>query len=144
MAKFAHGTTFSIGGTAVGELTGISLPDRSRDELETTNHDSGGDREFVPGLRDGGSVTLEGRFAMGVAGDTGQTAIETNYEAEGDDAVEEMIITLPDNGGATATTFTFDGFVTAINGDLPMDDVGTFSVTVKVTGAVVKARATAS
>lgn len=142
--KFAHGSTFSIGGTAVGDLTNISLPDRTRDSIELTDHDSDGDREFTGGLRDGGSVTLEGRLAMGTSGDTGQTAIETNYNADGGDEVAAMVITLPDNGGATATTYTFNGFVTAINGELPMDDAGSYSVTVKVAGAVTKALATAA
>jgi hypothetical protein len=139
-AKFANGTTFSIGGDLVGELTGISLPDRSRDEVETTAHGDT-DRTYVAGLRDGGSVTLEGRLAMG-AGNVGQTAIEANYAAASSAATEAMVITLPDNAGISATTFTFNGFVTSINGDLPMDDVGSFSVTIKVSGAVTKTLAT--
>lgn len=126
---FAHGTTFSIGGTLVGALTSVSLPDRTRDEVDLTDHESGGDREYVPGLRDGGSVTLEGTLAPGNAG---QTAIEDNYAG---DAAEACIIELP-NGATTGTRYSFDGFVTAINGDLPFDDKGSYSVTIKVTGAV--------
>lgn len=139
------GATFTLGGVLVGRLTSISLPDRSRDEVDDTDMSSGGDMEFIPGLRDGGSVTLEGRLATGVAGDAGMDAIESNYAATGDAAIAEMVISLPDKpatGTAPApTTYTFDGFVTEINGDIPFDDQMTFSVTVKVSGAVVKAKA---
>jgi hypothetical protein len=130
---FAHGSTFKIGATLVGKLNSISLPDRSRDESENTSHDSGGDRTYEPGLRDGGSVTLEGRLAPG---DAGVLAIESNYSG---DAAETCVIELPDiitPSTGNGTRYSFSGFVTAINGDLPFDDQGSFSVTLKVSGAV--------
>lgn len=141
---FAHGATLSIGGTAIGLLTSIGLPERTRDELETTDHQSSGTDEYIPGLRRGGSVSFEGRLATGATGDAGMDALETNLAAASGSAIEEFIITLPDNAGATATTYTFDGFVTALNGNLPYDSLADFSCTVKVTGTVVKAKATAA
>jgi predicted secreted protein len=131
MSIFAHGTTFSIASTAVGGLTGISLPDQSRDAVEVTDHGSTGNRDFIPGLRDGGTVTLEGEQRPA---DAGQLALRTNYEAAS--TVATCIITLP---VTPAVTYTFSGFVTAMGGDNPHDDKATFSASVKVTGAVVRA-----
>lgn len=126
-----HGTTFSIGGVLVGRLTSVGLPERSKDEIDMTDMDSGFDREPEPGIRDSGTLTLEGNLDPGNAG---QDAIELNYAADGTDAIEEMIITLPTS---PATTLTFDGFVSSINGDLPFDDKATFSVDIRVTGPIV-------
>ena len=61
------GTTISIGDgaspevfTAIGEVTNLGGPEISAEEIETTSLDSvGGFKEFIGGLRDGGSVTLD-------------------------------------------------------------------------------------
>lgn len=134
MAKYhAHGASVTIGGTAIGGMATIGLPDETRGEVEVTDHDSGGDREYLPGLRDAGSVTLEGRHDPE---DTGQVALRTNYNGS---ASAQVVITLP---GASATTspvtYTFDAFVTALGGELAGDgdDPGNFSATLKVDGAV--------
>lgn len=139
---FAHGATLSIGGTVVGLVKNITLPERTRDELETTDHQSSGDDEYIPGLRRGGSVSIEGNLAMGVTGDEGQDALETNFGADGAAAIEEVVLTFPDAGTATATTFTFDGFVTALGGSLPFDNIGDFACTIKAANAPTKAKAT--
>lgn len=145
MGLFAHGTTFSIGAQVVGDITNITGPNRTRDAIETTDHDSGGDEEMVPGLRRGGTVSIEGNLASGVTGDAGQDALEDNADADGSAAIEEMILTLPDDAGATATTYTFDGFVIqSPSPTLPYDDKATYSAEIQVTGAITKAKATAA
>lgn len=140
MAGFwAHGTTVTVDSVAIGGLTGISLPEEARGVVETTDHDSSGDREFVAGLRDGGTITLEGRL---LPEDTGQTSLRTQY-ATNDGSVAEIVITLPDRATATSViaTYTFDGFVTALGGSLPgdSDEPGSFSATLKVSGSVTAA-----
>ncbi|HSH45232.1 MAG TPA: phage tail tube protein [Longimicrobiales bacterium] len=127
---FAHGTTFTVGGDAVGGLTNISLPEQTKGEVDLTDHDSGGDVEFVGGLRDNGSVTLEG---TNIPTDTGQQALRTNYEADSD--VVACVIELPD-GTTTGTQYSFDGVVTGLGGENPYDDKATFTATIRVSGAV--------
>lgn len=133
MSKFAaHGASVSIAGTDIGGMVAIGLPDETRGEVETTDHNSGGDREFLPGLRDGGSISLEGHLDPE---DAGQVALRTNYDATGTAAI---VITLPATAAATEVTYSFDAFVTAMGGDLPgdSDETGSLIATLKVSGAV--------
>jgi len=128
-----HGSTVSIASITIGGLVSVGIPDRSRGEAETTDTDSGGDREYIPALREGGSVELTFRH---IPTDVGQVKLETNFNAAGLAAVEEVIITLPDSGGRT---YTFDGFVTAApSGELALadDEAAQQSATIKVASAV--------
>lgn len=133
-AFFAHGTAISIGGTAIAGLTAITLPDETRDDVETTSHNSTGDRSFLPGLRDSGTVTIEGNLLVD---DAGQTALRTNYDA--DNTTAAFVITLASSAAATAVTYTFTGYVSSLGGDTPFDDKGTFTASIKVTGSVARA-----
>lgn len=137
MAYLPHGTTFHIGqigssgSLAVGSLIGITLPDRSRGEVETTVSGSGYDRSYMGGLREGGSIELTMRHDPN---DAGQSQLDVNYETDGDANVE-CIITLPDSLG----TFTFDAFVTSPpQGDLALtdDEAAEITATLKVSGGV--------
>ena len=139
MAKYLpHGTTVSIGGTAIGGLIAVAIPERTKGEAETTDSDSSGDREYFPGIREGGTVELTFRHDPD---DAGQTQLETNYDADGSSAIEEIIITLP-SSATTASggrTYTFDGFVTnPPQGELGLvdDEVGEQTSTIKVDGKV--------
>ena len=137
MPKFhAHGTVVEFASAAVGGLTSINTPDRSKGEVDITDGESAFDREYLPGLREGGSITLEGRYDPS---DTGQEALNDNYEA--DQATATCFITLPARAHATMTVaYRFTAFVTALSQDLPQDadDAATFSATLKVAGAVQK------
>jgi len=132
MAKYLpHGTTFSIGGDEVGGLISVSIPDRSRGEAETTDTESTY-REFIAGMRDPGSVNLTFRHDPA---DTGQLALEANFEADGASALETCIITLP--GGSR--TYTFTGYVSQPpSGDLGLADdaAAEQTCTIRVAGAV--------
>lgn len=136
MAYLPHGTTASVGGSDVGGLIAVSVPDRSKGEAETTDTGSGGDRSYIPGLREGGSVELTFRHDPD---DAGQTALETNYDA--DDATVEIIITLPASATSASgsRTYTFDAFVTTPpSGELDLigDEAAEQSATLKVAGPV--------
>ncbi len=133
-----HGTTFTIGSKTVGGLISIGIPDRSRGEAETTDTDSAGDREWIAGLREGGSCELTMRHDPS---DVGQLQLEANYLLSGAAAIEECVITLP----AAATTpsgsrtYTFDGFVTTPpTGDLGLDqdEVAEQTTTIKLASGV--------
>lgn len=138
-AFFAHGTTFSFGddGTdpiPVGGLTSIGLPEEEKERVEITSHDSAGDREYVGGLRDGGTVSLTARL---IPSDAGQDALDDNYDAT-PTVNEECIITTPTT---PAVTYTFQGFVESRGGEMPFDGPGEATWTVRIAGAVVKATA---
>ena len=134
MSKYlAHGTLVTIDSVNIAGLISVGVPDRTRGEAETTDTASGGDRTYIPGLREGGTVELTFRHDPD---DAGQTALETNFDAASASAVEEFVITLPDSGGRT---YTFDGFVTsAPAGDLALvdDAAAEQSATIKVASSV--------
>lgn len=138
-----HGASVTFSSADVGGISDISTPTRTRGVAETTDNDSGGDREFVPGLRDGGDFSITVRW---IPDDAGQAALISNAEASFASAVpEECVITLPDQAttDSTVTTITFDAFVTSIDGSLPQTDDSpaerTFNL--KVTSAVTEATA---
>ena len=65
--------------TAIAKIVSISGPEESKDELDDTTLDSaGGYKEFVSGLKDGGSMTLALNYNPA---DTGQAALQTDYAA---------------------------------------------------------------
>jgi predicted secreted protein len=131
MAKvWGHGTTFSVGGVAVGGLTSITIPEQEKGIVDVTDHDSGGDMEFLPGLRDGGTVQLEGRH---ISTDAGQDRVRHNYNE--DDETLACVLTLR-NG----TTYTFTAFTTNPGGgEAPYDNNPvSWSAAMKITGNPVK------
>lgn len=140
MAKYiAHGAKFMFGSIAVGGLVSIGFPDAAKEEAETTDTDSGGNREYIPGLRDSGTVELTCRHNPT---DPGQQALDANFLAPAD-VVECQIILPPeanaDQSGSGRVTYTFDAFVLAgPQGDLAMADstAAEVSYTLRVTGPV--------
>jgi len=125
---FAFGTSLSITIestlTPVASLTSISGPDQSADEIDLTAHDSAnGFREFAQGLKDAGSVEIEGNFT-GVAS---QTALQSLFDSGVANAME---ITYPSSLGK----YGFSGFLTAFSMDAPHDDKLSFSASIKITG----------
>ncbi len=136
MSKFfAHGTALSIGGSAIGSLVSIDMPERTKGDIEITDAESAGDREYIPGLREGDSITFECRREDQ---DVGQIALRTNYEADGTTAA--IVLTLPASAtsGATTITYSFTGYVNSLGGSLPQvdDDAASLTASIKVTGAV--------
>lgn len=130
-----HGTTVTFDGSAIGGLLSVSIPDRSRGEAEVTDSASLWQREYFPGLREGGSVQLTFRH---VKEDVGQVKLESNFLLDGSVAVKSLVITLPAQAG-TVRTYTMNAFVTAPpQGDLALTDdaAAEQTATLKVAGAV--------
>ncbi|MGQ3041112.1 MAG: hypothetical protein ACT6TH_15275 [Brevundimonas sp.] len=71
VADTGDGATFGVANTtagpftSVGEVTNISLPEEATDAVEATHLGSGGDREFIVGLTDGGEFGVEFNFTQG-------------------------------------------------------------------------------
>jgi len=127
--KFAFGTQFSVTvnsvKTVVGNLTSINGVEITADEIDTTTHDTAdGYRTFEQGLKDAGSVTLEGYYT----GADSQVALKTLIDSGDSTACE---IAFPATLGAA---WTFNGFVTAFATSEPFDDKIGFTASVKVSG----------
>ena len=136
MAKFwAHGTTITIGGTAIANVTAIGLPDQARGEVDLTDGDSTGDGEFAGGMRDNGRVSID--YLENVE-DAGQVALTTNYDAASGTEVA-IVITYPTAAAATSpVTHTFQAFVESISGNLSLaaNDPATRSASLRVSGSI--------
>lgn len=132
MAKFwAHGTEMSVDSVDVGGMTALSLPEQSREQVELTSHDSDGWREFVDGLRDGGTVSVTCRFDPE---DAGQAALLGNFNTRNTNLA--CIITLPSDAGSGTFTLSFSAFVLDTGGNLPFDEAGEATFTLKIDGLV--------
>jgi predicted secreted protein len=124
--KRGNGSSGSETFTAIAEVNGIGGPNKTRDTIDVTSLDStGGYREFIPGFRDGGEVTLEMNFTL----DT-YNLLNDDFE---DENSHNYQIVFNDTG---QTTFDFTGYVTALGSSVPLDDKVTASVTIKISGQV--------
>ena len=114
-------------GYVVAEITSIGDVSVTRDDIETTHYDSDdGYKEYLPGLADGGEITIEGNF---IVGDTnGQLGLKTDYEAG---TVQSFELALPN---AANSSWEFTAIVNAFGETQPNGDKIGFSATMKVTG----------
>ncbi len=126
-AKRTIGTTITKGGVNIGSLTKISSPEKSVDSVEVTTLDvADGYKRFIPGMKDGGEVTVSGYFD---SADAGQSALDTAFEAGSEDT---YVITFPATIGAT---FSFSAIITKYNaGEANLEDPLSFELTLKVVG----------
>jgi predicted secreted protein len=125
--KKTFGTKLYRGETPVAHLTNIDPPEIKRDDIEVTDHDStDGTREFIPGLKDGGEVPIEGHLIPTEATHIGLLS------ALDEEDPEEWAIEFPTT---PKLRITFDGYVNSFKtGAAPIDGVMTFSAKIKVTG----------
>lgn len=131
--RAAFGTIIAIdnGGSysTVAFVRDVSGPNLSLDPIEVTTHaSSGGWREFIPGLLDGGEVSLDLFIDLGEATQANSTGILSEITGR---TVEGFRITWPDS-----STATFNALVTSWQPGAVVDGALTGSVTLKVTGAV--------
>jgi len=128
MAKTrSYGTAVTVGGTAIGGLTDVVPGGADVNFVDMTTHDSpDGWKEFLGGLKDGGTLELTGAFDIA---NTGQTALRTNLGE-----LEAIVVTFPNDA-----TATFDGIIGGFSTSAPMDDKVEFSCSIKITGDVVYA-----
>lgn len=128
MAKIkSFGVTVTVDGNAIGGLTDVSIPEVEVTEIDITSHDSeGGYKEYVGGLKDGGTVTLTGKYNIA---DTGQAYL-ADADNQGADAVA-VVVTFSDT-----STCGFNAIVKGYGATNPLDDAVDFSASLKITGAV--------
>jgi hypothetical protein len=117
------GTTISIGGTTIGNLTDISGVDMSVETMEVQTLASTV-KDYITGIFDGGEVGITGFFEPGNAG---QAAVQTAFEAGSE---SQFVITFPSTMGAT---WTFNGLVTKVTTGATISDPVSFEMTVLLT-----------
>ena len=140
MGISAHGTQLSIDSVDIGGVFNHDGPSEEKALIEVTDHDSGGDREYVPGLRDGGTLTMNCRLE---AADPGQQALWANYQ-DPLNTPATFVLTPPNDPSISgdAFTLTFDGFVISRSPAFPFDDAMAVTFAIKITGAVVNSLVT--
>ena len=110
---------------AIANIKSIGGPSATRETVDVTTLDSsGGYREFIGSLRDGGEVALPMLFEQET-----YAIMKTDFES---DTVQEYSIVLPDTNN---TTLEFSGIVTGCPLDAPLDDAVACDVTIKISGS---------
>lgn len=129
-AIHGHGTTFSLGGTTVGNIMTIGGPEISRDALDVSTMDSTSKaREFIPGMLDSGEITLELNYDGTAAGTGNLLAGQMTATT-----LETMTIVLPAQGALGTSSWAISGFLTGLGNAIPFDDKVTQTVTIKLSG----------
>jgi len=114
----------------IGEVEDISGPNLSSDDVEVTNHDSqGGYREYIAGLKDGGSISISGNF---VGDDAGQVQMIADQKSG---IVREYRMLLPDDETESdRTRWAYLAAVTNVGFTYPTSDAMKFSGEFKISG----------
>jgi len=129
-SRIGYGTTFFRGQTKIGGITDISAPALTRAEIDVTDMESpDGFMAYIPGLADGGEVSIEFNLYPNPASDTNQHVLREDLESGPNGAPTAFTIKF-----VTGPEMEFNGFVTAFSPALPLEDKMTGSVTVKVSG----------
>jgi len=120
------GTQLRIGLNGIGNLSSISSPSMTTEEIDVTTLDSeGGFREFIAGFSDPGEVSISGFF---VPGNPGQAALMTAFLAK---TIEEFEIIYPAKLGVS---WAFDAYVSAFQVTSETENAIEFEATLRVTG----------
>jgi predicted secreted protein len=137
-AAIGYGTLFKIRTstgpdvfTTIGEQASVTPFGIAVDSVDASHEESPGAwREFIPGLKDGGEVSLEIHYVPG------GTAEATLLAALGTTKVCRVVFP----SGAQAN---FSAFITEMSAETPLDDKMVMSVTLKLTGAITMSAAVA-
>ncbi len=125
----------------VGEVSNITPPSFARDAQDATHTESPeGWREFIPGLKDAGEISVELNL---VPDSDSMDLILGTFDS---DELQQVRILFADGvqTGPTPTCsrFTCSGIVTGFPLEAPMDDKMSASLTVKISGKPTFVRAT--
>ena len=137
-AWWAYGSKFKIGDgatpevfTAVSEVIDIDGPGMTRDSTEVTSQDStSGWREFIPGWRDGDTVTISANWLPTDTTQDGSTGMFSQFN---DDDNHNYQIVTPT---AIGVTVAFAGHVVDFPPNLPLEEQGQIEFGIKISGQV--------
>lgn len=125
--KRGNGATPTEVFTTIANVTSISGPDRKRETIDVTAHDSpGGWMEFLGGLKDGGEVQLDINY------DPAEATHDIDTDFDDVDPRNYKIVILP--GTDEEWTWAIAGIMTELGDEFPYDDKMGRKLTIKVTG----------
>lgn len=121
-----QGTIFTRNSSALSEINSIEGPGKSRETIDVTRlEDVDGYRQYIGGLREPGTVTLNMNFTR-----ANYDLLNADFES---DDVQEYGIHLPD---VDETIFSFSGLVTELPLSIPIGDKITTDVVIQISGKV--------
>jgi len=122
---FALGTIVKLGTNTITEVTSVSGPSFSSDDIEVTSHDDvDGFKRFIKGLTDSGEFTIEGSFDYVNAGYI-MASLETRSESS-------FTVTLPTT--PSVTVWSANVYCKTYSTDAPVDGKIGYSAAVKING----------
>ena len=127
----SFGVAVSVASNDIGGLTDVSIPEVDVTFVDITTHDSSNYRDFVGGLKDGGTLTLTGAYNIS---DSGQSYLRTPANQGG--AAVAVVVTFSDS-----STCSFDAVVGGFGVSNPLDDKVEFTASLKISGDVTYAAA---
>lgn len=117
------GTNF----TTIANVTSIGGPERSRDTIDVTAHDSpDGWMEFIGSLKDGGEISCDINY------DPAEVTHDLDDDFDDVDPRKWRIVILPDT--EDEHTWALSAILTKLGDEFPYDDKMARSLTLKVTG----------
>lgn len=132
----SYGTKFKIGGrngNSVVSCRTIGGPKMSTAAINAGAHDSpSATAEYVPGLKDGGQVTLE--ILYDPRNTTHSELAGGVWKLWNDRTVSLLAVEYPTT--PTAKGFEFNGFISGFEPSAPYEELMTAQITVQVTGSV--------
>lgn len=133
----SHGTMLKIHDGAspgtyatIAEVLDITGPSYELGTEEVTSHDSGGWREFVPTLLDGGEIT----FDLNYYSATTQDSLETD-QLNRSLRKFQLVAAV---GGSVTDTRGFSAYVSKVELQAPVEGILKMSLTLRTTGAISK------
>lgn len=142
-ARIVHGATseWSTDGTtwaSIPEAMAIALPETQVEYQDATSLDSAnGFREYVPGLKDAGEISIPCNYTSSAYGDA------KGYQENG--TLVYFKTTLPiETGQSTADVFEFKGFVNPQIGVTNAPDKMEMTINVRTSGGVTFTEGTAA
>ena len=126
--QFKRDTTGAGAFATIASVSDISGPERSREEIEVTAHDSPDQyKEYVKGLKEAGEVTITLNY------DPGQST-HKDLDADFEETAprDYQLVVLP--GDVDQLTVQFSGIITGLSEAYPVDDKMEMEVTIRITG----------
>ena len=125
-----NGSTNVPSGTfvAVGSLLEVDSPELTADDVQTTSMDvANSTRTYRAGLADAGELSFTIKYF-----DTTSATLSSRFRI-----TSAWKLTYPDGSG-----YGFDGYIKTLGGEVPIDDLITQNVTIKLTNTVIDLPAT--
>lgn len=117
------GTTYEV----IANVTNIQGPQRKRETIDVTAHDSPDQwMEFIGGLKDGGEVSLDINY------DPAEATHDLDDDFDDDVARNYQVVILP--GTEDEYTWSVKAIMTGLEDEFPYDDKMARTMTLKITG----------